>query len=104
MSQNKLNRWCVVFKSSKKNDTYLYMLKNSAFNKLPITLQTLFSPQQQVMSFIIEPEKKYARFQGAELLEWLQESGYHVQLPPAHDTPLPTAPEYSARRSKMPKE
>ncbi|HLV47520.1 MAG TPA: YcgL domain-containing protein [Aliidiomarina sp.] len=91
---------CVVLKSSKKADTYLYLPKDADFEALPETLQNLFTPQQTAMTLFIKPEKKMARFTGAELLQYFAEPGYYVQLPPAHDTPLPMAsPEYSARKN-----
>ncbi len=89
---------CVILKSSKKADTYLYLPKDADFDTLPETLQKLFTPQQTVMTLFVKPDKKLARFTGAELLQYFEDPGYYVQLPPAHDTPIPiTSPEYSAR-------
>jgi len=92
---------CVVLRADKKEDTDLYLPKDSDFETLPEVLQKLFTPQQTAMTLLVKPEKKYARLSGAELLEHLNEPGYYLQLPPAHDPPLPVAaPEYTARASK----
>ncbi len=92
---------CVVLRSPKKADTYLYLPKDADFEALPDVLQALFTPQQVAMNLLVKPEKKYARLTGAELLEHFNDPGYFMQLPPAHDSPLPVAsPEYTAHIAK----
>ncbi|RUO40572.1 hypothetical protein CWE15_07455 [Aliidiomarina taiwanensis] len=91
---------CTVLKSTKKPDTYLYLPKDADFDALPESLQVLFTPQQTAMTLHITAEKKLARLSGAELLEHLAEPGYYLQLPPAHDAPLPAAaPDYLHSRT-----
>ena|SRR5690554_1931726 len=91
---------CTVLKSTKKPDTYLYLPKDADFDSLPDTLQQLFTPQQTAMTLHVSPEKKLARFTGEELLAHLDDPGYYLQLPPAHDAPLPTAaPDYLHSRT-----
>lgn len=91
---------CTVLKSTKKPDTYLYLPKDAVFDDLPESLQLLFTPQQTAMTLHVTTEKKLARFTGAELLEHLTDPGYYLQLPPAHDAPLPTAaPNYLHSRT-----
>lgn len=92
---------CVVLRSPKKADTYLYLPKDADFKTLPDVLQALFTPQQVAMNLLVKPERTYARLTGAELLEHFNDPGYYLQLPPAHDSSLPIAsPEYTARNSK----
>ncbi|MCO4320179.1 YcgL domain-containing protein [Aliidiomarina quisquiliarum] len=92
---------CVVLRSPKKADTYLYLPKDADFDALPEALQTLFTPQHIAMNLLVKPERKYARLTGAELLAHFNEPGYFLQLPPAHDSLLPIAsPEYTAHISK----
>ncbi|WP_113906465.1 YcgL domain-containing protein [Aliidiomarina celeris] len=76
---------CVVFKSTRKADTYLYMPVDGDFEALPEGLQHLFSARQEAMRILVKADRKFARFSGAQLLEQLNEEGYYLQLPPAHD-------------------
>ncbi|MCC5855434.1 MAG: YcgL domain-containing protein [Idiomarina sp.] len=76
---------CVVLKSTRKMDTYLYLPKDGDFEALPDELKTLFTPHEVAMTLYIKPGKKLARMTGAELLERLSDTGYYLQLPPAHD-------------------
>lgn len=79
---------CVVFKSTRKMDTYLYMPLAGDFEALPDGLQALFAARQEVMRFQIKPDRQFARFSGAQLIEYLTRDGYVLQLPPAHDEPM----------------
>ncbi|CUS48594.1 MAG: hypothetical protein HLUCCO02_00910 [Idiomarinaceae bacterium HL-53] len=76
--------WCIVLRSKKKPDTYLYLKENTSLQDLPESLQMLFTPHEQAMKLWLKPEQKLARLSGQALMKHLDEPGYYLQLPPAH--------------------
>lgn len=74
--------WCIVLRSKKRADTYLYLPENAEFEELPEELQALFSSYEQAMKLWLTEDKKLARMKGKELMSHLQEPGYYLQLPP----------------------
>ncbi|RTE87604.1 MULTISPECIES: YcgL domain-containing protein [Gammaproteobacteria] len=80
--------WCVVLRSNKKADTYLYLPESAEFDDLPENLKVLFKSYEQVMKLYLKEDKKLARITGAELIKHLQEPGYYLQLPPVTENLL----------------
>ena len=73
---------CAVYKSRKKEQTYLYIERRDDFSRVPAELMTLFGPPQFVM---LLPLSKHPRLPGIEpqtLVEALQRQGFFLQLPP----------------------
>lgn len=73
---------CRVLRSPRKADTYLFIPATTLVAELPETLQTLFTPEQEVTRLVVTPERKFARIDGVKLLEHLNTEGYYLQIPP----------------------
>lgn len=71
-----------VYRSRRKADTYLYVKQGVATDTLPEQLQTLLGDLEPVMGLKLTPERKLARYSGAQVLEAIAEHGFFLQLPP----------------------
>lgn len=72
---------CIVLRSHKKADTYLYKAKDTPFEELPETLQQLFTPHTQVMTLPLKGHRKLARLTVEELKQHIDSEGFYLQLP-----------------------
>ena len=72
---------CAIYKSRKKQDTYLYLAARDDFSRVPETLLKLIGEPIHVMDLELPPERKLAQEDTAEVLRNLQERGWHLQMP-----------------------
>lgn len=77
---------CCVYRSSKKDETYLYVDKSRGLEKVPEALLQLFGEPRQVMIMLLTEERKLARVDAKKVLAALQEQGYYLQMPPPSET------------------
>ena len=78
---------CEIFKGSRKPDTYLYMQAPADFERLPQNIRELFGELQRVMELEITGATKLAKEQPDQVLENIEEFGFHIQLPPKDHVP-----------------
>jgi uncharacterized protein YcgL (UPF0745 family) len=71
---------CHIYRSNRKFDTYLYLVEKDDFSVVPDDLLRIFGEPEFSFSFDLHPERKLAREEAGEVLENLQEQGYHLQL------------------------
>lgn len=72
---------CVIYKSLRKQDTYLYLAARDTFSCVPGTLLELIGKLVHVMDLDLSPERRLAREDTVEVLRNLQERGWHLQMP-----------------------
>jgi len=77
-----------IYKSLKKDELYLYLVKKDDFSDIPAPLLNSFGKIEFVMELDITPDRKLAREDTVKVLNSLQEKGFFVQVPP---TILPNA-------------
>lgn len=72
-----------IYKSSRKEELYLYITQKDDFSNIP---QALFATMGKEPIFVMEvklsPEKKLAREDVSKVIENLETQGYHLQIPP----------------------
>jgi Uncharacterized protein conserved in bacteria len=73
---------CCVYRSTKKEGTYLYIDKSRGLDVVPEALLELFGKPQQAMTMLLTAERKLARADVTKVLAALAEQGYYLQLPP----------------------
>ena len=73
---------CRVFRSERKNETYLYLAAEVNFEDLPENLQTTFGDPAFVMDLELTPGTRLARVAIEKVLNGLEADGYFLQLPP----------------------
>ncbi len=73
---------CAIYKSSKKEQTYLYITKRDDFSSVPEALLTNFGTPIFVMLVNLAQRQKLALADINKVKQALIEQGYFLQLPP----------------------
>ena len=71
---------CHIYRSNRKIDTYLYVVKRDDFSDVPEDLLKVFGEPEYSFSFNLTPERELAKEDTTEVLENLANQGYHLQL------------------------
>ena len=71
---------CHIYRSNRKIDTYLYVVKRDDFSDVPEELLKVFGEPEYSFSFDLKPDRELAKEDTAEVLENLGKQGYHLQL------------------------
>lgn len=73
---------CWIYKSSRKEDMYLYLPQENDFDQVPVELLDPFGPPKFVMQLDLHPERVLAREDVTRVMENLRTQGFHLQMPP----------------------
>lgn len=73
---------CYIYKSLRKPETYLFVLKENDFSRVPQALLQALGHVEKVMDIELTPERKLARGNAGEIMQELKQSGFYLQLPP----------------------
>ncbi|WP_127477686.1 YcgL domain-containing protein [Sulfurivermis fontis] len=73
---------CFIYKSSKKDQLYLYLPRQDDFKDVPPILMDTMGQPVFVMELELNPERKLARANVAEVLAGLADRGFYLQMPP----------------------
>lgn len=76
---------CSVVRSGLKDFTYLYLLEGFDFDDLPVALKSVFGEPEFVMDLELTAERKLAYEDVNQVMQNLDEQGYHLQMPPKED-------------------
>ncbi len=71
----------VIYRASKKSDTYLYVVHKDDFSQLPEILLTSLGKLHFVMQLELEQETKLAQADVTRVILALQHDGFYLQLP-----------------------
>lgn len=72
-----------IYKSQKKEELYLYITKKDDFSEVPQALYDSMGKEPVfVMELELSPEKPLAREDVNDVINNLQQQGFHVQMPP----------------------
>ena len=88
-----MKRICSIYKSPRKNEMYLYVLKADALSRVPEGLLGVFGAPVHAFDLVLSPERKLAREDIAQVLENLEKQGYHLQMPPGEDEYIQHLPQ-----------
>lgn len=75
---------CVIYRSTKKTDHYLYIERENEFSRVPQALLTLLGKLEHVMTLELNAQRKLAQADVVQVMKHLQEQGYYLQMPPAN--------------------
>ncbi|KKC98008.1 MULTISPECIES: YcgL domain-containing protein [Photobacterium] len=89
--------FCAIYKSPKKENTYLYIKTKDDFSDVPEALLSTFGTPQFVMVLKLSHERKLALADINKVREQLSSQGYYLQIPPPVTNLLD---EYKARKSE----
>lgn len=73
---------CVVYKSSRRADTYLFVEKRDVFEAVPEPLMQMFGTPIMVMMVPLFKRESLALADIEKVRSELKEKGYYLQIPP----------------------
>jgi len=73
---------CWVYRSPRKQEMYLYLAAEDAFDKVPAALLERFGEPILVIELELSMQRKLAREDVATVMTNLRDRGFHLQLPP----------------------
>uniref|UniRef100_UPI0035C75945 YcgL domain-containing protein n=1 Tax=Serratia quinivorans TaxID=137545 RepID=UPI0035C75945 len=73
---------CVIYRSPKRDQTYLYVEKKDDFSRVPEDLLKSFGTPQLAMVLSLEGREKLASADIEKVKEALKEEGFYLQVPP----------------------
>lgn len=76
---------CEVFKSSRKEEMYLYVDKSRGLVDVPEALLERFGTPVSTMTLMLTPDKTLARAKASDVLAAIRDQGFYFQMPPAKD-------------------
>lgn len=79
---------CSIYKSRKRQETYLYVEKRDDFSRVPEALMDTFGVPEHVFTIDITPERKLAGADTAKVLQDLANVGFYLQLPKQEESML----------------
>lgn len=77
--------FCAIYKSTRKQDTYLYVATKDDFSRVPEQLLSMMGTPAHVMDLELTPERRLAREDVGEVMRCLSEQGWFLQMPPRED-------------------
>lgn len=91
---------CAVYKSSKKDEMYLYVDKKDDLKRVPQALLDIFGTAIPVTTMLIAADKKLARADAKQVLADISSRGFYLQMPlPREPYMLSLYDEYMSRSS-----
>ncbi|HDK38608.1 MAG TPA: YcgL domain-containing protein [Thiolapillus brandeum] len=77
-----MTQTCWVYKSSNKDEMYLYLAKEDDFETVPEVLMARFGKPSLVMELKLHEKRSLARADVDQVMQQLTEEGYYLQMPP----------------------
>ncbi len=72
-----------VYRSSRKDDMYLYVKVKDDFSSVPEELLKIFGQPDFAIQINLSKREKLARVDIREVQKKLEEDGYYLQMPPS---------------------
>ena len=72
---------CFVYRSTKKADTYIYLLEKDGVSCLPAGLKKLLGVTEYVLELDLEKTQALANADIRQVISNLHAQGYYIQLP-----------------------
>ena len=88
-----MKRICSIYKSPRKNEMYLYVLKAEGLERVPEGLLPFFGTPVHAFDLVLSPERKLAREDIHKVLENIEKQGFHLQMPPVEEEYIEHLPE-----------
>jgi hypothetical protein len=77
---------CNIYKSRRKEETYLYVSLKDNLTRVPEALLETFGRPELVTKLMLSPERKLAQAKADKVIESIEENGFYLQLPPPKET------------------
>jgi len=73
---------CSVFRSNRKEYTYLYLARGGSIDDIPKALYRAFGEPEFVIDLELSPQRNLASEDVKLVIQNLRDKGFHLQLPP----------------------
>jgi len=80
-----MKRLCTVYKSTKKDETYLYTDRLEGLKRVPKELLEIFGTPKEVMALLLTEDKVLGRADAKAVLEDIENKGFFLQMPPPRE-------------------
>ncbi|WP_312344558.1 YcgL domain-containing protein [Leclercia sp.] len=80
--------FCVIYRSTQRDQTYLYVEKKDDFSRVPEALMKSFGKPQMVMLMPLDGRKQLKNADLEKVKSALAQQGYYLQLPPPQENLL----------------
>ncbi|HFZ8993174.1 TPA: YcgL domain-containing protein [Citrobacter freundii] len=74
--------FCVIYRSTKRDQTYLYVEKKDDFSRVPQELMAGFGQPQLTMILPLDGRKTLVNADIEKVKQALTDQGYYLQMPP----------------------
>ena len=71
---------CWIYRSNRRDELYLYLAKENAFNEIPAELMDRFGTPTLVMELDLHPGRRLEREETARVIANLREQGFHLSM------------------------
>lgn len=72
---------CVVYKSIRQFDYFLYVEQEDDFSRVPDSLKELLGELKQVIQIELHERRTLAQVDVKQVIQQLEELGYYLQMP-----------------------
>ncbi len=76
---------CVVYKSLRQFDYYLYVRKEDEFTRVPDGLKQILGVLEKILDLELHENRSLAQVDVREVMQQIEEQGYFLQMPPRRD-------------------
>lgn len=76
---------CEIYKSSRKEELYLYVDKRQGLSDVPEALLEHFGTPLPVTTMLLTADKRLARAEASDVMAQIAEKGFYLQMPPAKE-------------------
>ena len=73
---------CWVYKSDRRQDTYIYLGEEDGFEKIPPALRDAMGELEFVLQVDLDASRKLPNAEAARVMEEVTRTGFYLQLPP----------------------
>jgi len=82
---------CVVYKSLRQFDYYLFVKKDDGFSRLPDGLKQILGVLEKVIDLELDDKRALAQADVKEVMQQIEEKGYFLQMPPRAESRPPVS-------------
>lgn len=73
---------CWVYRSTRKDEMYVYLAKEDDFESIPEALRARIGRLEKAMELELTPKRKLARADAIKVMQALHDQGFYLQMPP----------------------
>lgn len=73
-------KWCYIYRSLKKENSYLYIDNENDFSKIPEVLMKAFGQPVFIMKVLLDGKRKFVVGSSQEIEEKITQDGFFFQM------------------------